>query len=204
MVLLPRAVLPLHIFEDRYRRMTADALTGARQIAMALPTTPPTGVAAGDVWAVEPVVCIGRIIKHERMEDGRYNLLLEGACRATIVREFDDKPYRQAELAPLPETPVLEIDLAEQRRRLTQFFADNRVRESDVLKQLVRLMHSNMATAELADVFAYALIGDAAVKQQLLADGDVRRRVTTAIRVLHELNPAIPKSAQGKSGCAMN
>src|SRR6201986_4186242 len=76
-VLFPRAVLPLHIFEERYKVMTADALSGDRQIAMALHKPgcetdfdgrPPT----------EPVVCVGTILSHERLPDAKYNFLLQG------------------------------------------------------------------------------------------------------------------------------
>src|SRR5260221_6462218 len=80
-VLLPRAVLPLHIFEERYKQMTADVLRGHRQIAMAL---------LNRGWekdyygrpAIEPVVCVGTILSHERLPDGRYNFLLQGHTRA--------------------------------------------------------------------------------------------------------------------------
>src|SRR5581483_11492817 len=83
-VLFPRAVLPLHIFEERYKAMTADSLRGDRQIAMAL-------LQSG--WEknyhckprIDPVVCVGTILSHERLSDGRYNLLLQGTTRARIV-----------------------------------------------------------------------------------------------------------------------
>ena len=85
-VLFPRAVLPLHIFEDRYRAMTADALTGGRQVAMAL-------LKPGwerDYYArpeIEPVVCVGVILTHELLPDGKYNFLLQGHTRARVVQE---------------------------------------------------------------------------------------------------------------------
>src|SRR4051794_16936820 len=85
-VLFPRCVLPLHIFEDRYKRMAADVLGSHLQIAMAL-------LERG--WEkdyhgrprVDPVVCVGTILSHERLPDGRYNFLLQGHTRARIVRE---------------------------------------------------------------------------------------------------------------------
>src|SRR5947209_4114241 len=76
-VLFPRAVLPLHIFEERYRAMMADALAGDRQVAMALlkPGWEKNYYARP---AIEPVVCLGRILSHERLPDGCYNFLLQG------------------------------------------------------------------------------------------------------------------------------
>src|SRR5689334_24875244 len=69
-VLFPRAILPLHIFEERYKAMTADALQGDRVIAMAMLKpgweknyygTPP----------IDPIVCVGSIWSHERLPDGK-------------------------------------------------------------------------------------------------------------------------------------
>ena len=86
-VLLPQQVLPLHIFEPRYRQMVERALDGAGQIAMA--------VFEGESWkqqyhgrpALRPAVCIGQIVQHERLPDGRYNIILQGVCRARISKE---------------------------------------------------------------------------------------------------------------------
>ncbi|MGP1309805.1 MAG: LON peptidase substrate-binding domain-containing protein, partial [Phycisphaerales bacterium] len=75
-VLFPHAAIPLHIFEERYRDMVDDALDGAGQIAMA--------VFEGERWTQEyhgrppirPAVCVGQILQHERLADGRYNIIL--------------------------------------------------------------------------------------------------------------------------------
>src|SRR5436309_2332195 len=86
-VLFPRAVLPLHIFEDRYRAMTSDVLDGDRLIAMAL-LRPGWEKSYYAKPAVEPVVCVGRILSHEKLPDGKYNFLLEGLLRARISQEL--------------------------------------------------------------------------------------------------------------------
>src|SRR5262245_9885597 len=109
-VLFPRAVLPLHIFEERYKTMTHDVLAGNKQLAMAL-LRPGWEKDYYQKPAIEPVVCIGKIVSHERLADGKYNFLLQGHTRATIVREVGDEPYRQAILQPLEEQHVMEIDL---------------------------------------------------------------------------------------------
>src|SRR5262245_45058688 len=115
-VLFPRAVLPLHIFEDRYRAMTADALDGDQLIAMALLRAGWEKSYHGRSAPIEPVVCVGRIVSHEKLPDGKYNFLLQGQVRATVAEEFTDEPYRVARLQTLEELPALEIDLEPQRR----------------------------------------------------------------------------------------
>jgi len=93
-LLLPRALLPLHIFEPRYRAMTRDALDGDRMIAMIQPSGP-----SGDPR--EPAVyrtgCVGRISAVEEVEDGRFNLTLTGVSRFAVVTEMPLlKGYRRA------------------------------------------------------------------------------------------------------------
>ena len=85
-VLFPGSVLPLHIFEDRYRAMMADALEGDRLIAMAL-LKPGWEKSYYGRPEIEPVVCVGQILSQEKLADGKYNLLLQGVVRARVVEE---------------------------------------------------------------------------------------------------------------------
>jgi Lon protease-like protein len=89
-LLFPRSQLPLHIFEPRYRAMTRDAMAGDRLIAMVQPKDheePP---------GLFEIGCIGRIGSCEELDDGRFNLVLEGLCRFRIAREAAvDTLYRQ-------------------------------------------------------------------------------------------------------------
>jgi Lon protease-like protein len=91
-LLFPRSQLPLHIFEPRYRAMMRDALAGDRLIAMIQPRDheePP---------GLFEIGCIGRIGSCEELDDGRFNLVLEGLCRFRIAREAAvDTLYRQVD-----------------------------------------------------------------------------------------------------------
>ena len=77
-VLFPHATLPLHIFEPRYRQMTADALRGEQLIAMSLLKSVVQDASDSATPAIHPIVGLGQIIAHERLEDGRYMLILKG------------------------------------------------------------------------------------------------------------------------------
>ena len=86
LVLFPRNIQPLHIFEERYCEMLEDALQGDQLITMA---TLLPGYKA-DYYSrpsVAETVCIGRVAAHERNEKGTYNLLLMGVGRARIEEE---------------------------------------------------------------------------------------------------------------------
>jgi Lon protease-like protein len=91
-LLFPRAQLPLHIFEPRYRAMVRDALAGDRLIGMVQPrdqNEPPALFETG---------CLGRIHTYDELDDGRFNLVLDGLTRFRILREIEtDTLYRQVE-----------------------------------------------------------------------------------------------------------
>lgn len=91
-LLFPRAQLPLHIFEPRYRALVSDALARDRRIAMIQPRD------RGDPPALFDVGCVGRISHVEALDDGRYNIVLEGLSRFRLVSEIDvSTPFRQIE-----------------------------------------------------------------------------------------------------------
>ena len=91
-LLFPRSQLPLHIFEPRYRAMVRDALASDRLIAMIQPKE------AGEPPALFEIGCIGRIGSCDELEDGRFNIVLEGLSRFRIAREAEvSTPYRQVD-----------------------------------------------------------------------------------------------------------
>lgn len=105
-LLFPRMHLPLHIFEPRYRAMVADSLARDRRIGMIQPRD------TGDPPALFDRGCVGRISEVEALPDGRFDIVLEGLARFTVLRELDvTTPFRQveAELEPLREDEFLSL-----------------------------------------------------------------------------------------------
>ncbi|MCK0097813.1 LON peptidase substrate-binding domain-containing protein [Qipengyuania sp. S6317L1] len=91
-VLFPGLQLPLHIFEPRYRALVGDALVRDRRIGMIQPQR------AVDGAPLYSIGCVGRIGEIEAMDDGRYNLILEGQSRFRVLRELDvATAFRQVE-----------------------------------------------------------------------------------------------------------
>jgi Lon protease-like protein len=91
-LLFPGMHLPLHIFEPRYRAMVTDSLARDRRIAMIQPK------AGGDKPPLFEIGCIGRIADVEALDDGRFNLVLEGLSRFRMLRELEvATPFRQVE-----------------------------------------------------------------------------------------------------------
>jgi uncharacterized protein len=103
-VLFPETVLPLHIFEPRYRKMLADALSSDRLIGMVLIRSGE----AGDPPAFYPTGCVGRIARHEPLTDGRSFIVLRGVVRFRVRSELAvEEPYRVVEAQALYDAPVL-------------------------------------------------------------------------------------------------
>ena len=99
-LLFPRTQLPLHIFEPRYRAMVRDALASDRLIAMIQPKDSGSTSGAGgeEPAALFDVGCIGRISACDELDDGRFNIVLEGLSRFRIAREAEvTTPYRQVD-----------------------------------------------------------------------------------------------------------
>jgi Lon protease-like protein len=118
-VLFPNVLLPLHIFEPRYRDMTADALAGDRIIGMSL-LQPGFESNYEGRPAVYPVGCAGVITHAERLPDGRYNMVLRGIEKFRIESEDATRTYRLAHVTALPElvTAADRAALATLRQRL--------------------------------------------------------------------------------------
>jgi Lon protease-like protein len=103
-LLFPGLQLPLRIFEPRYRAMVSDALARDQRIAMIQPQ------AVSDGAPLFRIGCVGKIADVEALDDGRYNIVLQGLARFRVLRELEvATPFRQveAELIEEIETPVL-------------------------------------------------------------------------------------------------
>jgi Lon protease-like protein len=97
-VLFPGLQLPLHIFEPRYRALMSDSLARDRKIGMIQPQR------SGEGAPLFLVGCLGKIGEVEALDDGRFNVILEGEARFRVLRELDvTTPFRQVEAELLGE-----------------------------------------------------------------------------------------------------
>ena len=103
--LFPSVVLPLHVFEERYRQMIEDSLDGVGRLVLG---TIQAGheLGADGSPPIYPVAGLGEIGRHERLEDGRFNILLVGLQRVFVREVPSERLYRKVEVRPAIETPV--------------------------------------------------------------------------------------------------
>jgi uncharacterized protein len=187
----PHLLLPLHVFEPRYRQMVADSLSGSRMIAMAL-LKPGFATTEGSP-PIHDTVCLGRITAEQNAPDGRYYLVVQGLSRGRIVREEDaDRPYRMAELTlhPDPDEPFSDSAAAAQRRRLIGAFRKLFPRHS-LDKVLRRAIEEAVPLGILCDVLTDAMSLEPEDSQKVLAELDIGLRCRQVLRLIHrQLRPA--------------
>lgn len=196
-VLFPHALLPLHIFEERYRVMTRDILIGARCLAIGLIAP---GAAEDDQRpAVLPIAGVGEVVMAHELPDGRFNLVVRGRARVRIDEELpSEHPYRLVSATELPDLPITnpgEIADADQTlRALIGRLAEAIPEGGELLRQVVAAQES---PAELVDGVASALIVDPVLRQRLLEMRDVGQRLE---RVSAEVVAMTARLSGGSAG----
>lgn len=119
LVFFPETRLPLHIFEPRYRQMAKDAIEGEKRIGMML-LKPGWEM---NYYGSPPVYEIGTLgtIEHAvALQDGRFNIVLNGTVRYRILEHVSDSPYRLARVIAAPENAPAPMEAYAQRQWLTE------------------------------------------------------------------------------------
>ena len=174
-VLYPGLQLPLYIFEPRYRALVKDALARDRRIAMIQPQGSDEGAPLFSVG------CVGKIGQVEALDDGRFNLVLEGEARFRLLRELDaTTPFRQveAELLAEPENEALSAIERASFEREARRFADAQGYRVD-WRSVARLDDVSLING-VSQIAPF----DAAAKQALLEAPDIAARCELLIQLM--------------------
>ncbi len=178
-VLFPGALLPLHVFEPRYRAMLDDCLATHRCMAMAyeLDVPPGGGEAAPPIARVAGV---GIIVQHAGLPDGRSNIVLEGRLRVALEELPFVPPYRQARASVLEEvaTPV---SGAERMGLLSAAATFARTAGKTDFE-----LPPDIAAGVAADLCAHYLVVEPLARQHALEELDVAQRVRFVTAMLAE------------------
>jgi len=180
-VLFPGALLPLHIFEPRYRAMVRDALDSHRTIAIVLITDTKPIDAHGHP-KIASIACAGTILDHVELPGGRYNILLRGRARVRLRELPFVPPYRRASAEVLePSTEeVSQRDVSALVSSATAFAAFVRERERTFEFRLPR----EASPALVADLCAHHLVLDPRERQNILETLDPSARVRRVAEAL--------------------
>ncbi|WP_375427589.1 LON peptidase substrate-binding domain-containing protein [uncultured Sphingomonas sp.] len=174
-ILFPGMHLPLHLFEPRYRALVSDAMARDRRIGMIQPK------GSGDRPELFDLGCVGRIAEVEALDDGRYNLILEGVALFRVVRELDVSTlFRQVEAELLETAPDETLSLG---RRASLEAESRRFAEAAgyaVDWDQVGKLDDQTLTNGIAQIAPF----DAAAKQALLEAGGIEERAELLIQLM--------------------
>lgn len=183
-VLLPHAVLPLHIFEPRYRQMTEHALADDRLITI-IQVEPGTDWSSPGEPKLATVGCLGRILSEERLPDGRFNMLLVGRKRVRIRRELEVPTlYRQAEVEILDDIEPTASTLST-RTELIRLFR----RCVPIDAELSTLLDKDLPLGILTDLLSQGLGLSASLLQAFLAEPQSLARAEALTALLDQIDP---------------
>ena len=184
-ILFPRVLLPLYIFEPRYKQMLADCLNGERMFAVAL-------LRKG--WEKEghnptphPIAGIGVIRTCVARPDGSANVILEGVARVRITEYLKLRPYRVARVVPLKSSdddagakrePLLEMvtQLAKARARMG----------AELPKSVLTALRSVKNADYLSDLVSYTVLDDYYDKQAMLETLDADERLEKLVVLIQK------------------
>lgn len=175
-VFLPGSLLPLHVFEPRYRDLVADALAGHRLVAVPR-LAPGWQQTYQGMPAVHEVCGLGQIVRHQALDDGRYNIILYGLARVRIHAENPvDTRYRQVRA-------VLCENLRPSQARLHELAGEVEALGTSLISvrpelagALARLSEGRKEPLHYLDTVAHLVLTDADARQAYLEADDVEQR----------------------------
>ena len=186
LTLFPNVVLPLHVFEPRYRCMVEDVLKTDKYVALALLKDGHEDRYHDKDCPIHSTVCLSRIIADEQLNDGRYYLLTQGLRRARITREVQtDLPYRIGQLELLPDV-YPSMPVIDRERRQLELINGFRMMfpKLNIDETLLDSLGDGVPLGELCDVIAHAMRLNPGDAQRLLEQSDVDQRSDLVLELL--------------------
>jgi Lon protease-like protein len=189
-VFFPTELLPLHLFEPRYRQMAEDTIRGDRRLVVVL-LRPGWEQNYDGNPPVHEIATLGHIDEDERLPDGRFNIILRGLERVRLVdpqststnERLEGKLYRARDTYALPEVlPPSEVDVHAMAFRLREL-------ESELAATTGRKTAERRESANfrwLVNTMAATSDIPASMKQCLLEEGNLLKRASKLEALLFE------------------
>jgi len=168
--LFPNALLPLHIFEPRYRLMLDEALGDCRMLAMAMPRDK-------EEQEVEEIAGAGLVRACIRNDDGTSNLILQGVARVRFTGWEQKEPFRIATIEKLPSREGDQENLDIQVTRLHALCSRFKEQGIELPSQFEAYLNQITNIGVITDLVASTLVADSRVRQMLLEEVEIPRRL---------------------------
>jgi Lon protease-like protein len=173
----PQALMPLHIFEPRYRRMLREVLGSNRLFAVAGLNVAQMNQ-PGQFEPPHRIASVGIVRACQKNDDGTSNLLLQGLCRVEITGIIRDEPYRQIRIRALAsEAGATDDENQSLRKELSRLLALKHKLAASGSSEMAAFLKTVEDPEAFVDIAAFNLCDDARVKQKLLETLDVHNRL---------------------------
>lgn len=202
LVMFPHVMQPLHIFEQRYCDLLNSALDSDGLIAMSV-------LAPG--WETNydgrpPLLqhaCLGKVVTHQRQEDGHYNVLLLGLRRIRIESELPpEHSYREAKVTLLDDFCYSENDNGRDalQAQLTEKFQECLPEGRPTNPGVEELLTSEIPLGVLTDLVSFAVPLDLKAKSKLLGESDIDLRAEMLLNEMQQNDQPGPQTSGGNGG----
>jgi len=168
--LFPNALLPLHIFEKRYRLMLEETLGDCRMLAMAMPRDE-------QEREVEPIAGAGLVRACIRNEDGTSNLILQGVSRVRFTGWEQTEPYRIARIEPVESREGDQENIESRVTQLHALCARFKEQGIELPSQFEAYLNQITNIGVITDLVASTLVADSRVRQMLLEEVEIPKRL---------------------------
>lgn len=186
-VFFPHTLLPLHIFEPRYRQMIAHAIERQAPIAVCM-LKPGYEAAYEGHPAIYDVAGVGHIIHHELLPDGRYNIILRGLARVRVLEELTPEHlYRQARAELIDDAREAPGEVEAQMTTLRGCVFGLSTHRPRLAALLSRRLGTLEDPGALADNIASLLLPDQHQRLSMLSEARTSRRLEAINAFLTEL-----------------
>lgn len=173
-VFFPQAILPLHIFELRYRKMLSDVLSGNQLFIVACQDESKDSLREEIPCAV---ATIGVVRAAELAPDGTSNLVLQGLQRVSVLNVEREHPYPLFEVKPLATQAITQPDfLASSKANISRILAKEPSLTNDVPPEFMGFLNQLEDYETFIDLLVFAACPQARLKQKLLATTSVEER----------------------------
>jgi Lon protease-like protein len=192
-VLFPGVMLPLHIFEERYKRLVGACIEESAPLGIVL-------FSGGDETpsSIRRVGVLARVSEVERLDDGRMNIVTQGEVRFRIARFTSPAPEWRAMVALIDDEPQPDEALASLGRTLGALYIEAYSKGVELTDEKPGRVELPVSASELSFMVSYVLDMDVDAKQRLLETTSTQGRLESLIRYLKAANRRLTEQVQLK------
>ncbi len=178
----PHTLLALHIFEPRYRKMVEVILKGDRLLGLPV-LKPGWEHRYYEAPSIYQTMGIGKVVDHEKLENGNYNIWLSGLTRARIIHEVQQKPFRVAKVETLADVQRSwkSNAISQARQTLTDLARRLAIQHPAWREQIHKVLEDHVYPGALADALGTLTARDIYTRQSFITETDLLRRLQYAI-----------------------